>query len=184
MPRWIEEWAIVSLYFVVPFLALVALAEATILPHLRVGNVQPDLTLLVVGAWSLRRGVEEGAVWAFIGGIVLDLLSAGPGTAMTFALLAASLVLGIDPSTGTGRRQSQSFGENPLVLIGGVLVGTLAFHLVLLTMLQLVGLSPDWLNAGARVIVPRIALNLVLMPFVYRLLGRLDRRTRREGYIL
>ena len=103
---------------------------------------------------------------------------------MTFALLAASLVLGIDPSTGTGRRQSQGFGENPLVLIGGVMVGTLAFHLVLLTMLQLVGLSPDWLNAGARVIVPRIVFNLVLMPFVYRLLGRLDRRTRREGYIL
>ena len=184
MPRWIEERTIANLYFAIPFLTLVALVEATVLPHLRVGNAQPDLTLLVVGAWSLRRGVEEGAAWAFIGGIVLDLLSAGPGTAMTLALLAGSLVLGIDPSTGTGRRQSQSFGENPLVLIGGVLVGTLAFHVVLLTMLQLVGLSPDWLNAGARVIVPRIALNLVLMPFVYRPLGWLDRRTRREGYVL
>ena len=99
---------IVSLYFAIPALTLAALIEVTMLPHLQVGNTQPDLTMLLVGAWSMRRGVEEGAVWAFIGGAVLDLLSAGPFTASMFGLLAVSIVLGIDPTTGFGRRQARS----------------------------------------------------------------------------
>jgi len=164
-------------------LTLVALAETTVLPHVRVGSIQPDLTLLVVGAWSLRRGVEEGAMWAFIGGMVLDLLSAGPVTASMFALLVVSLVLGTDPSTGLGRRQARPF-DNPLALVASVTLATLAFHLVLLAFLRLAGYPLDWLDAGTRVIGPRIIFNLVLMPFMYRLLGWLDRRTRREEFVL
>lgn len=176
--------AIVSLYFAVPFLALVALIEATVLPHLRVGNAQPDLVLLVVGAWSLRRGVEEGAVWAFIGGIFLDLLSAGPSAAYLFALLAASVVLGVDPATGLARRQAQPMGGNPVALIVGVVLGTLVYHLVLLAAVQLTGYAVDWQDALTRVVVPHTVFNLVLMPFAYRGLGWLDRRTRREEFVL
>jgi rod shape-determining protein MreD len=178
---------IVSLYFAIPVLTLAALAEATMLPHLRVGNAQPDLTLLLVGAWSMRRGVEEGAVWAFIGGAVLDLLSAGPFTASMFGLLAVSIVLGIDPTTGFGRRQARSLSGNSLALIVGVILATLTFHLVLLFALRIAseaGRPLDWLDAGVRVVVPRIVFNLVLMPFVYQLLGWLDRRTRREEFVL
>lgn len=138
----------------------------------------------MVGAWSLRRGVEEGAVWAFIAGVVLDLLSAGPATSLLFALLAASLVLGIDPSTGGARRQTPSFGDNPLALIVGVVIGTLVFHLVLLTAMQLAGYSLNWLDAAPRVVLPRMIFNLVLMPFVYHALGWLDRRSRREELVL
>lgn len=154
------------------------------LPHLRIGNVQPDLTLLVVGAWSLRRGVEEGVIWAFIGGIVLDLLSSGPAAASILALLGVSLVLGIDPTTGLGRRQMRPFGDNPLALILGVIFATLTFHMVLLMMLQLTGHSLNWLDSATRVILPRVPFNLVLIPFIYRLLGWVDRRTRREELIL
>lgn len=171
----------------IPLLTLVALAEATLLPHVRVGNTQPDLMLLVVGAWSLRRGVEEGAVWAFIGGMALDLLSAGPFTASMFALLMVSLVWGIDPSTGLGRRRGQSFSGGPLALIAGMVLATVVFHVVLLAALQLArdaGHSVDWLDAGRRVIAPRAVFNLVLIPFIYRMLGWLDRRTQREELVL
>jgi rod shape-determining protein MreD len=172
------------LYLVIPFLALIALTEATVLPQLRVANTQPDLMLLVIGAWSLRRGVEEGAVWAFIGGIFLDLLSAGPTAGYLFALLAASLVLGIDPSTGLARRQAQPVGGNPLVLIVGVILGTLIYHVVLLAALQLASYPVDWLDALTRVIAPHLLFNLALMPFAYRGLGWLERRTRREELAL
>ena len=174
---------IASLYFAIPFLAVIAVIEATVLPHLPTGNVQPDLMLLVVGAWSLRRGVAEGAVWAFIGGLALDLLSAGPSAGHIFALLGASLLLGIDPSTGLGRRQMQPFTENPLALIVGVTLATLLYHLVLLAMLQLWGWTVDWVHALTRIAVPHLIFNLILMPFVYRMLGWLDRRTRREDFV-
>ena len=173
-----------NLYVTIPLLILVALCESTVLPHLQVGQTQPDLTLLVVGAWSLRRGVEEGALWGFGGGILLDLLSAGPLPGATFGLLAVSLVLGVDPSTGLGRRQARSSEVNPLAVILGVVLATLTFHLVLLTMLQLTDRPLDWVYAGTRVVVPRMLFNLALMPVVYGLLGRLDRRTRREELVL
>ncbi len=165
-------------------MALVAVAEAALLPHLKVGGAQPDLTMLVVGSWSLRRGVEEGALWAFTGGIALDVLSAGPLSTSMFALLAVSLVLGVDPSTGAGREQARPFGGNPFALIVGVVLATLIFHLVLLTVLRLAGHPFDLLYAGTNVIGPRILFNLVLMPFVYRMLTWLDLRTRREEFLL
>jgi rod shape-determining protein MreD len=176
--------AIANLYLTIPFLALIALVEATVLPHVRIGGVQPDLTLLVVGAWSLRRGVEEGAVWAFAGGAVLNLLSAGPFPATMFALLLVSLILGIDPATGMGRRQARPFAGNPFAFIVAIVFGTLVYHLVLLLALQLAGRPFDWLFAASNVILPRVLANLVLMPVVYRLLVWLDRRTRSEELAL
>jgi rod shape-determining protein MreD len=173
---------IVTLFFSIPFLTLVALLETTVLPHVRVAGAQPDLMLLVVGNWSLLRGVDDGVIWAFIGGGVLDLLSAGPITASMFALLAVSLLLGVDPSTGTGRRQTRQPGANPFALILSGVLATLAFHLVLLTMLQLSGHQLDWLSAATSVVVPRLVFNLVLIPFVYRFLGWIDRRFLSEGY--
>jgi hypothetical protein len=88
-------------------------------------------------------------------------------------------VWGIDPSTGTGRRQGQGIGDNPLALIVSTVLATLVFHAVLLAALQLsrrYGGTVDWLEAGRRIIAPRIIFNLVLIPLVYQLLGRLDRR--------
>jgi rod shape-determining protein MreD len=140
--------------------------------------------MLIVAAWSLRRGVEEGAVWAFVGGFVRDLLSAGPVSASMFALLAVSLVLGVDPSTGMGRRQARPFGGNPLALIVGIVFATLIYHLVLVVTLQLVGRSLDWLRAGTDIIAPRIVFNLVLTPVIFGVLGWLDRRTRGEEFAL
>lgn len=154
------------------------------LPYLQVGNAQPDLVLLLVGVWSLRRGAEEGAVWGFIGGLMLDLLSGGPFPATTFALLAVSLVLGTDPSTGLGRRASQTLDMNPLALIVGGVLATLVFHAILLMALQLSGYTFSWFDAATRVVVPHVVFNLVLMPFVYYLLGRFDQRTRREEVLL
>ena len=163
---------------------MVALFESAVLPHFQVGQAQPDLTLLVVGAWSLRRGVEEGALWGFGGGLLLDLLSAGPFPGAMFGLLGVSLVLGLDPATGLGRRQTRSSEMSPLTIILGVVLATLTFHLVLLIMLQLTERPLDWVYAGTRVVMPRMVFNLALMPVVYGLLGRLDRRARRKELVL
>jgi rod shape-determining protein MreD len=168
------------LYFAIPFLTLVVMLEATVLPQVQVGNALPDLTMLVVAAWSLRRGVEEGAVWAFFAGAVFDLLSGGPVPEAIFALLMVSLVLGIDPGTGMGRRQGRPFGGNPVALIVGIVLATLVYHAVLLMALELAGRPFDWLVAGRDVILPHVLANLVLIPVIYYLLGWLDRRTRPE----
>lgn len=156
-------------------MTLVALLEATVLPHLQVGGAQPDLALLTVGAWTLQHGSENGALWATVGGLGLDLLSAGPFGASALGLLAVCALVGGD--------QGRPFRSNPLAMIFGVVVMTLVFHGVVLTLMQLTGHQVSWLDAGWQVILPRAAFNLTLMPFVYGLLRWLDRSGRWEGVL-
>lgn len=68
--------------------AIVAgLLELTIIPYLQIGGVQPDLVLVLAVAWTLVAGLEGGLVWAFVGGLMLDVLAARPLGSTPFVLL-------------------------------------------------------------------------------------------------
>ena len=73
-----------------------ALLELTIGPYLRVGIAEPHLVLVVGILVTLTIGIEAGLIWAFVGGLVLDVLAQRPLGSTAFALLlcvgAASLV--------------------------------------------------------------------------------------------
>ena len=64
-----------------------ALLELSIGPYLRVGIAEPHLVLVVGIVASLTIGVEAGLVWAFVGGLVLDVLAQRPLGSTAFALL-------------------------------------------------------------------------------------------------
>ncbi len=73
-----------------------ALLELTIGPYLRVGIAEPHLVLVVGILVTLTIGIEAGLIWAFVGGLVLDVLAQRPLGSTAFALLlclgAASLL--------------------------------------------------------------------------------------------
>jgi len=74
-----------------------ALLELTIGPYLRVGNAEPHLVLVVGVIVTLALDIEAGLVWAFVGGLVLDVLAQRPLGSSAFALLlcvGAAAVLG------------------------------------------------------------------------------------------
>jgi rod shape-determining protein MreD len=74
-----------------------ALLELTIGPYLRVGNAEPHLVLVVGVVVTLALDIEAGLVWAFVGGLVLDVLAERPLGSSAFALLVcigAAAVLG------------------------------------------------------------------------------------------
>ncbi len=64
-----------------------ALLELTIGPYLRVGIAEPQLVLVVGIVVTLAFNLEAGLVWAFVGGLVLDVLAQRPLGASAFALL-------------------------------------------------------------------------------------------------
>lgn len=64
-----------------------ALLELTIVPYLQIGGAQPDLVLVLAVAWTLVAGLEGGLVWAFVGGLMLDVLAARPLGSTPFVLL-------------------------------------------------------------------------------------------------
>ena len=67
-----------------------ALIELTVVPYLRVGDAYPHLVLVLGVIWTVASGLEGGLVWAFVGGLVLDVLAQRPIGSTAFALLVAA----------------------------------------------------------------------------------------------
>ena len=64
-----------------------ALLELTVGPYLRIGTAQPHLVLVLGIVVTVAIGLEAGLVWAFVGGLVLDVLAQRPLGSTAFALL-------------------------------------------------------------------------------------------------
>lgn len=81
-----------GIYLVIPLMVIVALVQVTILPLVPIFGVVPQLWLVATIAWALLRGLQEGFIWALVGGILIDVLSASPVGSTTLALMAAIVV--------------------------------------------------------------------------------------------
>jgi rod shape-determining protein MreD len=66
-----------------------ALFDSTIAPYLLIGGVQPDLVLVLAVISTVVVGFESGLVWAFLGGLLIDLLAPRPLGSTAFALLVS-----------------------------------------------------------------------------------------------
>ena len=58
----------------IPLLGVAAALQASLMPQIRLLGGEPDLVFLLVIAWAINRELEDGVIWAFVGGILLDLL--------------------------------------------------------------------------------------------------------------
>lgn len=64
-----------------------ALLELTVGPHIRIGDAQPHPVLVLGVIVTIAVGLESGLVWAFVGGLALDVLAQRPLGSTAFALL-------------------------------------------------------------------------------------------------
>ena len=149
-------------------MALAAIIQSTVLPHLAVAGVKVDLVLLLVVAWSIRRGVEEGIVWAIVGGIAVDLLTVGPFGATVLGYGFAAVLAG---SFGPSLRQVSVL--LPLILTPLTsIITTLTMALVMAA----IGWPMPWPATVALVVLPAAALDSLAMLVVYPLVSLADRR--------
>jgi rod shape-determining protein MreD len=162
----------VTIYLVIPFLAIIAVLQATVLPHLTVWGVFPDLPLLVVTSWSLLRGVREGVIWGFIAGVAVDLLSGAPFGAATLPLIAVAFLSGLGQTT--------VFGAHALLPMLAMFAGTIVYDLLFLLIVQISGQDVAWLDAFFRIILLSALLNAVLMPLIFWGMRRLNTWFSRE----
>jgi len=117
-----------------PFAALgaliAALIETTVLPELPIAGTQADLVLALAIVATMVLGPEDGLVWAFVGGLMLDMLiPARPIGATTLSLLLV---------VGAAALVAHAVGRNhrlPAVLATFAL--TWLFHIVLVGVLIL-----------------------------------------------
>jgi rod shape-determining protein MreD len=157
-------------YLMVPLLLLAALLQSTAANRLEIGGVKPDLVLLLIISGSLIYGSRPSVVWAFVGGLCLDVFSGGPLGSSSLALMSAAVVAGI------GHRTLSRY--NLLVPIGITLLGSFAYSvtymgiLALLNALQVVRHSLPLVSTVQYIVLPAALYNAILMVCVMPFLNR------------
>jgi rod shape-determining protein MreD len=161
-----------ALGFLIPLAA--ALLQGTVAPLIAVGGARPSLPILVAASWSVAAGAREGVWWAFLGGLVADLISAGP--------LGASALASLPPVAAVGLRDGGPGRPTPIVA-GAVLVGlaALAAGLIYLGILAVTGETVSSLPLAAGTTVASAVYTGVLGLAIYPVARLLRRATEKQG---
>jgi rod shape-determining protein MreD len=149
----------VTIYLVLPVLAFVALLQTTVMPHLSIWGVFPDLPVLVVAGWGLLRGAAEGSLWGFIAGLAVDLFSGAPFGAATLSLVVVGVLAGLGKASAL-----QAQVALPMLT---VFLATIGYNLIFLLVLQISGQTVVWFDSLLRIILPSAVLNAVLTPPIF-----------------
>ena len=131
-----------------------ALLQATVLADYRVAGVQPDLVLLAVIGWAALHRVQDGLLWASLGGLSTDLASAGPFGGSVLGMIAAALIGG-----AIGRRVRRS---HPFLAVLAVPFAAASFYLIGLFMLPVQGGPLERVGLALEVAGPAIVLDSLI----------------------
>lgn len=124
--------------YVMPVLLVAAsLLQSTAANRIEIRNVKPDLVLLLIVIGTLLYGSRPGLVWAFVGGVAIDLFSGGPLGSSSVALMAAALVV------GAGQRTLSRF--NVVVPLTATALATLVYGAAYVGILVVVEGVTSWL---------------------------------------
>lgn len=159
-------------YLAIALLGSLALLQASLAPVLNLAGARPDLVLICVICWGILRGPRRGVVWAMVGGIALDLLSAAPFGLYTLPLLVVGLLTAL---------------AEPFVFTAGLALpalaaaaGTLIFHTLALLLMAVTGVPTPWLETLRHLTLPTLLANALLAPLVYAMLSWLLQRMGEE----
>lgn len=161
----------VFFYLMIPLLLLLCVVQSTVASRMKLGGVKPDLVLILVLIGTLLYGARLGVLWAFIGGVGLDLFSSGPLGASSLALMAAALVAGF------GHRPLSRF--NIFVPLTAAALGTLVYAFVYLGLLATLK-AAGWfvrelpiLDMVRFIVLPAVVYNTAIMLLAIPFLNRM-----------
>lgn len=143
--------------------------QNAVVSGLRVGTARLDLMFLVVLSWSLLRGDRDGMMWAFGGGLLLDLACGGPPGRFSIPLLVVAFIVEL------GSRYFSS--QNLLVPLALSIALFAPYDLTHMLMLQLTGIPQKWLEGLLRITMPSALLNAAFSLPVYIALRWLHLKT-------
>jgi cell shape-determining protein MreD len=134
--------------------------HASLAPVVAVGDLRPNLMLAALVAVTALLGLGTGAVWAFVGGLTVNLLTTDPLGSVPLGLLLVAGLL-----TGASRLVGRSVA--PLALLGGA-IGSLLVDLVGLIVLVVVGGAPlPQPGSLAGLLLPTAAVNGLLAALAF-----------------
>lgn len=151
-----------SLLIALPILIAAAVLQSAVFSRLRFVNGGFELVLVVVLAWNLAQRKNDGPLWAFIGGLIADLMSGAPYGAGTLALTAVSLVVVFT--------EGRFYQSNWFIAVLLAVVGTILYHLLYLSVLAAFGYAVNWADTLTVTTLPSTLLNVILMLPTYQVM--------------
>lgn len=150
------------------FVMLISVSfQSTVIPVLSIGGIRPDFVLVVVISAALTGGRETGVLCGAFGGILQDLLSAGPFGLNTLSKMLLGLVFGFYE-----RKVNQGNLLLPMVAVIAGTLGSTAVAAVFLVAYGFAGAVPALLLQ----MIPTTAYHILLAAPVHAALLWLKRR--------
>ena len=172
-------------YLALPILGLSAALTASVVPHVidvfvaLIGSFAPalggsrgqlSLVMLFVLCWSVHADLTESLIWALVGGLALDLLSALPLGASSIALVLMAFAV--------NSAARQLLRVRLLFLAAITPLATLFLAAWTLGALALLGYSYDILAYARWTLLPTMLINLLAVLPLYGLTRILQRRLK------
>jgi rod shape-determining protein MreD len=155
-------------FLALPILMVAVVLQIGFLPNIFGGLAQPELVLLIVLSWAVHAEWEQAIFWAFVGGIMQDLMSPTPvGASVITPLLIIFAIKWLESSI---------YRFNIIFLVGFVIFGTILHHLILVLVLGFTGYPTNIPNVVRLTTLPTIAYNLAGILPVYFVLRRIQKR--------
>lgn len=160
----------VGRYLSIPILGLAAAVSAGLMPHLisfavaLLSDLTPilentrgqlNLGLLLVITWAIRASLTESLIWAFVGGIFIDLLSILPLGTSSFALILIAFAV--------SAVSHQLYRVRLIALLLMTILSTVFFQLFTYQMLALLGHSYHLPSLIRLVVLPTVVYHLVMV---------------------
>ena len=156
-----------SILAAVPIMALLTIFQTVILPRFSPFEANPSLPFLVALALSLLSNSEEGVIWAFIGGLFMDIFTIAPAGGLSLSYVAgvfvASTMIDLLPP------------NRLLIAVISAVVATIIQQLVYLVYLRIFGIP---VNANPLIFVQVILMQAILILPIYWLISLIKRLMR------
>ena len=159
-------------YLSIPILLLAVALQSGLVPQIQVFGGVPDLPFLVVFVWAIQAELDEAILWAFIGGILQDLMSTTPTGTSTLGMVIVIFTMHLV--------RRQLFEINFILAILFVIFGTILQYTLRLAMAGIQGFQVDVFTHITYVLLPTLVYNLVFVWIVYFFLTRIQRQIQQS----
>lgn len=136
-----------------------AMLDVSVMPHVEVLGVTPNLVLIFAACWTVIRGQDEGMIVVPIAGVVADLTTSDPLGTSVLALAPIVVLAGVV--------RLQALESDFVPAITTVAAGTVTYCIISSVVLTLSGQPVDWVHFAIYTIVPSAIVNSLFCPIVY-----------------
>ena len=152
---------------------LLGLLQTSVFPYFEIVGIRPSLVLMAAITLATMSNDSRSLYWAFLGGLLIDLLSAAPVGANTLIFTLLVYIIG-----GQGRRFDRA---NVVFSVLAGAAATLLYYPAVVLTLQLLGFELDWGKQVWERLPRAVAVNAGATALLYPVVRLVNQWTRPQS---